>query len=409
MPDDSKTKIKACIGSLLIGADQLTKAVISAYEHEKSHEHNKAALSNGKFKVESLERCAAHLNLSITNDQDEKLYKNKAQLADILILKIESHFEQVCDECNQTYAHALEADPQPRVRCFLCLQGAHNCQAMSDRLDKLDAVAKDDRPTGLIWICRGCRLNNTSPLLNANTVPISHAHADDEAIPADPPDDPDQDLPAPEICPLFVKNKCPHGLSGKKEVNGKTCDKTHPKRCNRYCRSGTHKKYGCTKKKDECELYHPKLCRDSVSGRACLNEDCTFTHLKGTKRHAEPEQKNPPAAADATLKPPAKVTRADIPAANTTKPTVKATEPAADATEPPANRAFLEQLIGNLMDGFDKRFKEIEQRLTTPHIPSFPQPAALQQPWHLSQRPAYIPHQWIPMADTQSGARPLFC
>lgn len=43
---------------------------------------------------------------------------------------------------------------------------------------------------------------------------------------------------------------------------------------------------GCTKG-DDCKFLHPKLCRNSVLKRYCPNKDCTFHHLKHTRRPRE--------------------------------------------------------------------------------------------------------------------------
>ena len=93
------------------------------------------------------------------------------------------------------------------------------------------------------------------------------------------------------VCEKFVDGKCPHGISGKKLLNGSACVKSHPKWCYRYARNGTHKKYGC-KKGSKCTFYHPKHCPSSVADKTCFSEDCTLVHLVGTKRRkSQVEQK----------------------------------------------------------------------------------------------------------------------
>ena len=77
--------------------------------------------------------------------------------------------------------------------------------------------------------------------------------------------------------------RCPHGLTGKRLIEGKRCPFQHPIRCRYYTQYGNYKHKGCKKMKD-CTFYHPKLCRDSVSQRCCLNKECGYVHLKGTAR-----------------------------------------------------------------------------------------------------------------------------
>ena len=84
------------------------------------------------------------------------------------------------------------------------------------------------------------------------------------------------------ICSLLMEGKCPHGISGK------TCEYKHIRYCRRFCSFGDSKyhRFGCRFGK-ECRYLHPKLCRNSISMKACYNEECRMTHLKFTKRKRE--------------------------------------------------------------------------------------------------------------------------
>jgi hypothetical protein len=86
------------------------------------------------------------------------------------------------------------------------------------------------------------------------------------------------------ICRFYTRNKCKHGLSGK------GCNFAHPKRCQKYAAHGTN--HGGCKKGSECNLFHPRLCHDSVKYKLCTNPDCTYTHIKGTKRSDPNSQEN---------------------------------------------------------------------------------------------------------------------
>ena len=77
----------------------------------------------------------------------------------------------------------------------------------------------------------------------------------------------------------------------KKEINGQVCELEHTKYCSRFCQFGTHKKYGCTKGSN-CEFCHPVVCKFSVRSKLCTNSDCTFIHLKGTRRKAPSQKEN---------------------------------------------------------------------------------------------------------------------
>ena len=85
------------------------------------------------------------------------------------------------------------------------------------------------------------------------------------------------------ICGAYKKRECPHGLTGKRLIDGKACPYRHPPRCFRWCQNGEDKKRGCLRG-DECKYFHPKLCQNSVARRMCQKEDCKYIHLKGTRR-----------------------------------------------------------------------------------------------------------------------------
>ena len=85
------------------------------------------------------------------------------------------------------------------------------------------------------------------------------------------------------VCEKYKRGKCPHGLKGKKEHNGQICEFEHPKYCVKYCRNGTQQKFGCNRGSN-CKFCHPVLCKFSVKSKLCTNSDCTFIHLKGTRR-----------------------------------------------------------------------------------------------------------------------------
>ena len=90
--------------------------------------------------------------------------------------------------------------------------------------------------------------------------------------------------PSYPICEKYKKYNCPHGQHGLTEVDEEQCRYLHPKRCFKYTKAGNHSVHGCTKG-NECEFYHPILCKYSVRYRRCLNPECTYTHLRFTKRN----------------------------------------------------------------------------------------------------------------------------
>ena len=91
------------------------------------------------------------------------------------------------------------------------------------------------------------------------------------------------------ICPLYAKNQCPHGASGKVKVDGETCPNPHPRKCMKFCRYGNKRGRGCEKGRS-CSHYHPILCKFSVRNGECRKRECTFTHMRHTKR--PPQQRD---------------------------------------------------------------------------------------------------------------------
>ena len=62
----------------------------------------------------------------------------------------------------------------------------------------------------------------------------------------------------------------------------------------RYCKHGDNKRIGGVNGRD-CKYFDPMICKDSLTKRECLNKDCTFDHLKLTRRKQESARKENPA------------------------------------------------------------------------------------------------------------------
>ena len=80
-------------------------------------------------------------------------------------------------------------------------------------------------------------------------------------------------------CHFYKQNICKFGISGK------GCKFAHQKPCNKLLSHGLDKKRGCSEDK-LCKHFHPKMCKYSLRSRLCTNLECTFFHVKGTKRYA---------------------------------------------------------------------------------------------------------------------------
>ena len=79
------------------------------------------------------------------------------------------------------------------------------------------------------------------------------------------------------ICRYFRRGTCRHGLRGTE------CKFTHPQMCRKYLQHGTRQPTGCNLGK-RCKFFHPLMCMDSLRKSECYNDDCTYHHVKGTRR-----------------------------------------------------------------------------------------------------------------------------
>ena len=118
--DKIKTTEEA-IGELLRLADEnsdtVLKNIFSTYNPDAAHKTNVTNISSSKFKLESLEKCADFFKIPLLDKKDKKIFTKKAQLADRLVLKIESLFPQTCQECSETYCATVD-DSDVFFTCF---------------------------------------------------------------------------------------------------------------------------------------------------------------------------------------------------------------------------------------------------------------------------------------------------
>ena len=285
MPTDNQL---AVLGELLNQATPLAKKIVSAYSPDVNYETNMVNIR--KFDATHIEAAASFLGFQV-RAEEKKLYKNLKVLSDRVILKIESLFESSCTECGDKYCNKLS--DVPLITCYLCLQGCHSCEKVTDK-----APARTKSPGGTVWLCSGClkkndlalvpKLPSGKPPRPAETKGQSEQgeeeeEEEDEGDRVSPRRNRKRPAKTGPVCEAYKKRECPHGLTGKRLINGKACAHRHPPRCFRWCKHGDNKKLGCTRGK-ECRYFHPRLCQNSVAKKVCLNEDCKYVHLKSTRR-----------------------------------------------------------------------------------------------------------------------------
>ena len=315
----SEIEIKTAVGHLLLRADALTKRCLTAFVPSASRTVNYRAFN--QFNLEILEACAEFIGIGLADPDDNKIF-TKESLINRILHGIRALLPSKCSECSEQYIVEFDSETPPLFCCYMCFQGSHDCKGVKSKHEAMSS-ASIILTSGHVWLCCECLSQNNPVKLrkskskhtNSKTTPHMsrlqtgnnsqiHSPADNSPGPLEWPRTPDESaksktllnrdlqeqlhteldvLSKKRICKKYKSGKCPHGLRGNKEVNGNKCAYEHPKRCFKFCGFGTKKKHGCSKG-DSCEFYHPELCKFSVQKRICTNTDCTFVHLKGTKR-----------------------------------------------------------------------------------------------------------------------------
>ena len=355
------------------------RKVIDAYNVDADHETNIKSLMT--FTLPSLTPCAAYLKVSSSG-------LKKAPLCDQIIMYIETYLPMHCDECSTTYEVDIEAESGPLLRCLICHQGCHNCPSMNEKAARLLELQKD-LLSSAAWICSGCYKKNHPPAASSR-----------HPIPPPPPTPPATILSAPNYnvktelqttrenagnCPRYEQGSCPHGISGNKLHQDVVCLLLHPKRCRRFCRNGPRHKYGCSKG-SECPKFHPTLCSESVSSKACFDKSCTSTHLKGTMRKQRSQNSNP--------------SNRHAPPRVSSRPNISRNPPL--TSNPPPNTPHASELsfLASSVHGMLKEITMLKQdmRLFSRQVPSGPPPT-----------PAPFPHRTSASAHIQYAPTPFPC
>ena len=291
-PEPASTHEKHCeeiIGRLLMNGNDIHKKVISTFKHDENLLANEKRMS--KFQVPMLEETAEYLKVAFEDCNGKKLYP-KPVLVKKIINRLYSTLPVVCADCNDTYAGDL--NEEPLFSCQLCDRGAHNC----DQIKQFKASLPKTIPKGFVWICPTCSGFTVTEVATKPSIPskaptqpgLDLSVVQTNSTLADQTSKPDLTIinasQNTKICPRYKRGICPHGLRGNKLIEGKTCSFDHPRACRKYSSFGSRGHRGC-KRGSNCKFYHPVLCRYSVRDRLCTNENCTFVHLKGTKRRKD--------------------------------------------------------------------------------------------------------------------------
>ena len=274
------------------------KEVIEVYDPSLNYEENLTNLE--AIPASNLEATAIFLGQEVRcATSGVQKYHSVTTLADWIIMRIEGFCPQICSECTETYS--VKRNENPPARCYICGGGLHNCA-------KILAEVRSTATKSRIWVCSPCLGKQTlerftshlpdggldpsldSTRRNSNRDQILGRHlsrtVEEEITPredaADPGDQGERGVSGTDVCRFYLQRRCRHGRNGSKLVSGRSCPKTHPTLCKKYCNYGTMRSVGC--QNTECNLFHPPLCKNSELRHECYKQSCTKQLLKDTRR-----------------------------------------------------------------------------------------------------------------------------
>ena len=280
----SNEDFEAALGDFLAKATDVNiKNVLGTFDKSKTVPQNIAILKDGSssaalqdtiafLKSNSPEYPVAQHVLSCKNRNKEEYSKDIAKF--LAFVK-----PTQCLSCNENYIPAAEQCAGNEPKCYLCQRPSHGvCYK--------EIVIKPE--LGVIFVCSECLSVKAAKDLAAeiNSKPVDsgssvHPTGPNGKEQKAPPPDEAKLIQDQEDCPLYLKRQCPHGLTGKREINGNPCPYKHRKRCKYYIQYGpTGCRFGKT-----CMFLHPPLCQNSVKLKTCLNRNCEEIHIKGTQRN----------------------------------------------------------------------------------------------------------------------------
>ena len=193
-----------------------------------------------------------------------------------------------CLMCSENYVPTITDYQLEKSRCYICRRPCHS-----------DCYAENnvDPDKGVFFVCSECLSIKAATELQSS---LQHLHHQEPTI--QDPNDKKTEEPAPpktapmheeartyiepthdvEDCPLYLKRICPHGLTGKRLIEGEPCPHRHRKLCKYFAATGPD---GC-RFRNNCRFFHPTPCENSLKLQACYNKSCTNFHFSGTQRKA---------------------------------------------------------------------------------------------------------------------------
>ena len=298
------------LGHLLARLENGAEArkVLQAYDSTKSKAANSSHLASVTFTKVILEStldalknyCAEFYPYAVLLIRSKMVARTKPLIAEDIVAVLYSITPTQCRTCKLMYI-STSAENTENIFCFLCGRRSHKECLKEHTIDNA---------AGVVFLCDPCLTNAETNLIldtdNSNQHNVEHEKPENEH------QKPENEHPKPEneatkaaedtgskhtaestndeICPLYKENSCPHGLTGKRHIDGNPCPKKHPPKCFYFI--GKYGSSGCRYSAKKCPYFHPALCENSTKLKMCLNKQCTKYHLSGTKRNMNESQQH---------------------------------------------------------------------------------------------------------------------
>jgi hypothetical protein len=135
---DLSIKIKTVIGNLLKNADSISKRVLTLFDSSADLYVNVAKLKPGNRP--ELDCLGGYLKIPLFQAQNPKvkLFSSKNKIAKRIVMEIKSLYPTICTECDQEYK--VMQGHQSLTRCWICLQGAHDCNEFTVQMELLQSL-----------------------------------------------------------------------------------------------------------------------------------------------------------------------------------------------------------------------------------------------------------------------------
>ena len=290
-------------------ADKLTADVLSKLEVSLEKDSNLAIILSLGIKKDGLKKILTFLKTQFVEDypkasEDINIVKyniTKADLALQVFNFVKSTYPHHCLKCASDYEPlSKDNSAASEVKCFACKLPAHAA-----------CIKKEDinLEQGIVFLCHGCLQQEGKNIINDTVIEVKSSaekkKAEETQDSSTTSDSDDSDVKSEreswnvkqkkgrsrkerekvksnkkdQDCPLLLEGKCPYGFTGKK------CEYKHRRQCDRYRNFGTKEMHvaGCHFGR-KCRNLHPQLCQNAVKMKICLNEKCTYAHMKYTKR-----------------------------------------------------------------------------------------------------------------------------